>query len=60
VLCVCILWVVVLNVPDVFVVTSLLGATSLAYIREVTCVAFQLINTEFVVWWGSSSVYCFH
>ena len=59
VLCVCRLWVIVLDVPDVFVVTSLYIATSLAYIRKVTCVALQLVNTGFVVWWGSSSVCCY-
>ena len=31
----------------------------MAYIREVTCAAFQLVDTGFVVWWGSSGVCCF-
>ena len=62
-LCLCRLWVVVVvvvvvDVPDVFVVTSFYIVTSLAYIREVTCFSFQLENTRFAVWWGSSSV-CF-
>ena len=60
-LCLCRLWVVVVvvvDVPDVFVVTSFYIATSLAYIREVTCFSFQLENTRFAVCWGSSSV-CF-
>ena len=32
---------------------------SLAYIQKVTCVAFQLVNTGFVVRWGSCCVCCF-
>ena len=59
VLCICGLWVIVLDVPDVFVVMSLQIATSLTYIRKITCVAFQLVNTGFVVWWGSCSACCF-
>ena len=58
VLCVRGLLFIVLGVPYVFVVRSL-PVTSLAYTRKVTYVAFQLVNTGFVVWWGSSSVCCY-
>ena len=54
-LCICRLWVVVLNVSDVFVVAGLQITTRLSYIRVVAGVAFQLVNARTIVWWG----FCF-
>ena len=54
-LCICRLWVVVLDVSDMFVVAGLQITSRLAYIRVVACVAFQLVNAWSIVWWG----FCF-
>ena len=51
-LCICRLWVVVLDVSDVFVVAGLQITTRLSYIRVVASVAFQLVNARTIVWWG--------
>ena len=50
-LCICRLWVVALDVSDMFVVAGLQITTRLAYIRVVTSVAFQLVNARSIVWW---------
>jgi len=55
VLCICRLWVVALDVSDMFVVAGLQITTRLAYIRVVGRVAFQLVNARSIVWW----VFCF-
>ena len=49
------LWVVALDVSDMFVVAGLQITTRLAYIRVVGRVAFQLVNARSIVWW----VFCF-
>ena len=54
-LCICRLWVVALDVSDMFFVAGLQITTRLAYIRVVARVAFQLVNTRSIVWWG----FCF-
>jgi len=59
VLCICRLWVVVLDVSDVFVVAGLQITTRLAYIRVVVRVAFQLINARSITWRGFCFGCCF-
>jgi len=53
------LWVVVLDVSDMFVVAGLQITSRLAYIRVVACVAFQLVNAWSIVWWGFCFGCCF-
>jgi len=45
-LCICRLWVVALNVSDMFIVAGLQITTRLAYIRLVARVAFQVVNAR--------------
>jgi len=52
VLYICRLWVVALDVSDVFVVAGLQITTRSAYIRVVARVAFQLVNARSILWWG--------
>jgi len=53
------LWVVALDVSDMFVVAGLQITTRLAYIRVVARVAFQLVNARSIVWWGFCFGCCF-
>jgi len=59
VLCICRLWVVALDVSDMFVVVGLQITTHLAYIRVVARVAFQLVNARSIVRWGFCFRCCF-
>ena len=58
-MCICRLWVVVLDVSDMFVVAGLQITTCLANIRVVAHVAFQLVNTWTIVRRGFCFGCCF-
>ena len=58
-LCICRLWVVALDVSDMFVVAGLQITTRLAYIRVVARVAFQLVNARSIVCGGFCFGCCF-